>query len=445
MNGTKEDPADLAENATTRRASLSAHLSKSALLEETGCPAILRVVVLAGCMLTLFFLIWSAMMKVDEQALVSGEIQPTGELLPVQHLRGGRISAILVKDGDLVKADQILLRVDPTVSETQEHQAGLRLKNLRERKACLETILTGRIPDIPAGETASLAYADKYRAFGISADAMKQQIRQGEAELDGLGPMEKSLVTQKELLGKELSTRQALVEKGLNSMVLQLSLLRQQSGIEGELAQVPSQRRRLEARIAELKLRLTELETGFRAELLNDLAKTEEDLGMEEETLRRQKFEVNAAELRSPADGIVHGFVPKSVGAVVQPGECLLYIVPASCGLAAVARLSPKDAGHVRAGQAAAVRVTAYDFSRYGGVNGMVKEISPATLVDPAGSPYYKVIIVLEKDCVGRGNDSYPLLPGMLMQAQIKTGSKTVLSYLLKPVYNSVQGALRER
>ena len=169
------------------------------------------------------------------------------------------------------------------------------------------------------------------------------------------------------------------------------------------------------------------------------------ELAQVEQALANLTDRVERLDVRSPVRGIVTSLRTLTISSVIQPGEVLMEIVPIGDELVVEAKVSPNDIGHVEPGQSADVRVSSYDFSRFGAVSGTVRQISATTFVDEQLMPYYRAVIALDQDFVGDVDGVNPIIPGMTVQADIKTGSKSILDYLLRPVYRGLNSSFRER
>jgi len=433
----------------------SRHLAKSILLEETGTPLIMRMVVLFGGAIVIVFMTWAMSMSVDEVAITSGEIVPLGKVQQVQHWEGGIIREILVRDGDTVKAGQVVMRLEPSMVRSELGQTRARLEALMAQKERLKAFIEEREPDFVPLELHNKSLAEEQmdiyfqilQSRMTSRKIVEEQIEQFKAEMAGLDARKQRVESQKASLKEEISLRQDLGEKGLieNPKILSLSLQRVLSGFEGELQEIAATREKTVRKISEMTSRLDELDQKLMEDALKELAEIDTELAQVQEILRRHETNLDFLSIRAPVSGIAHGLKTHTIGGVIPSGSTILEIVPEGRRLVAEVKITSRDIGHVRVGQQVLVKFTTYDFGRYGGVKGELVEISATTFLDAAGQPYYKGIVRLEKGYIGLNPQINPVLPGMTVQADIKTGSKTVMEYLLKPIYTSAQHALRER
>lgn len=215
------------------------------------------------------------------------------------------------------------------------------------------------------------------------------------------------------------------------SKVTLITLKRQLKKVDNALRQIPKKRRKL---FVDLQKRT-----------LSELSEVDKALLQSRELMQNYQSRLHGSAIQIPVNGLIHNLTVQSPGDVVTPGSTLFEIVPNDKLMLAEVKIAPKDIGHVHVNQPAIMKFTAYDFSRYGSLSGQVTQISPTTFLDPQGRPYYKGVISLEKGYFGDDPSQNMILPGMTVEAGIKTGSKTILQYLLKPIFASGQKALRER
>jgi len=316
----------------------------------------------------------------------------------------------------------------------------------------LEAFASDDTPDYSAlkdsgGESARQQLRIFYQSLEVkraNRSVIEQQIEQHRADLEELTFQKKSLQKQVNLIKIEYSMRNELLKKGLTPKTVVLAIERRLSEVQGELSQMPSQKKRIEKKITESQSRLEKIDVELRQSVLKEQADAQSEIARLEETIKRQQQRLSQKNIKAPVSGFVHGLKAHAIGEVLEAGKTIMEIVPADRDLVAEVRISPNDIGHVYVGQTASLRFTSYDFSRFGDIEGSLEHISPTTYADEEGRPYYKAIITMEKKALG-DNGEYQVIPGMPLQANIWTGSKTVMEYLLKPIYASSQSALRER
>jgi membrane fusion protein, adhesin transport system len=429
------------------------HLAKSVLLEESGNPLVVRSAIWFSLIVVLAFLVWAATARVDEVAIADGVIVPVGQIQKVQHPEGGRIAEFLVSEGSRVEKHQVLLALDKTLTQSNLDETEGHLHFLKLQKQRLEAFLGGIAPSFPSIGDADFTPARRQaRIFDRSMAAREadreiilSQIDQARAEFEELERRGETLARRRKLLDEERSMRNRLFEKGLETKALLLSLQRMEAEIDGQLAGLPAMKARSKARIKELSSVLDKKNAEIKTTALVELARIEDSISREMEVAKRRARIVSMADVRAPAGGVVHGLNAHAVGEVVGSGQTILEIVPGDRHLIAEIRIQPRDIGHVQVGQEVTLKFTAYDFARYGGIKGTLAEISATTFLAEEEHPFYKGVVKFDSHGLASATGPLNILPGMTLQADVQTGGKTVMEYLLKPIYASAKSALRER
>ena len=429
------------------------HLAKSVLLEEAGSGFLVRAIVWFSILIVGAFGAWAWFAEIKEVAVAQGEIVPTGKVQKIQHLEGGRIVDILVDDGAVVAAGQVVVRLDTSADQAALAQTVPELKALSARKERLAAFTRGDIPDFSAltqGDGEAVSYENRILEQVLlsqraNRDAITNQVGALQAELQELKTRRTALGKQAALLAEEIKMRNTLFKKGLTSKSLILALRRQKSELDGERAGLPAQRTRTEKRIAEAEARLRALDSDLIQEALEELATVETDLAKLQEERKHLTQRLAFTEIRTPVGGIVHGLKEHTVGAVIEPGQTVVEVVPVEGSLVAEIRIDPKDIGYIGPGQDVVLKFTSYEYARFGGMLGTLDHLSATTFRDETGAPYYKGVVPLSSGFLKTADGRYPLLPGMTLDADILTGEKTVFEYLLKPIYQSAGSALREK
>lgn len=431
----------------------SRFLIQSIRLEESGPPGALSGAMVLISALILAAIGWAMVTEVDEVALAEGEVVPAGSVHSVQHLEGGIVSAVLVREGELVDAEAPLIRIAPSASQSDLNRMLARRASLLLQAERLRAFAEGRPANFDTvvdgfdqlKEDQEAIYRTQVANRTNQITVVQSQLSQERAELQRLANRADSLREQVAYLREELSIRQRLLDQGLMSRIVFLDTQRELAQAEGNLVETVDSIAETESSIAELNGRADELVGRLENEALTQAGDVTAELAEVEEGLNSLTDRVERLDVRAPVRGIVTGLKTLTVSAVVQPGEVLMEIVPVGDELVVEARVSPSDIGHVEPGQTADVRVSSYDFARFGSVPGTVRQISATTFLDEQLVPYYRAIIALERDFVGDREGVNPIIPGMTVQADIKTGSKSILDYLLRPVYRGFHSAFRER
>ncbi len=407
---------------------------------------------LYGMGLSLLVLIaWAGFAELDEIARGDGRVIPASQLQVIQSLDGGIVKEILIREGQVVEAGDVLMRVDPTrfISSLRENRA--KYLSLRAKAARLEA-LSQDLPFEPPAEIAEdapgiveherkLYYTtieEREAQISIARDQLQQrreELREVEAKLI-------QATRSHELGSKELKLTRPLLKSGAVSEVEVMRLERDVARALGDRDQAAAQISRLQSAIQEAERKIEEVKVSINNRLRNELSSTLGELATLTEGSIGLEDKVRHAEIKAPVRGTVQRLVVTTLGGVVRPGGEVLELVPLDDQLVIEVRISPKDIAFLRPGQPAMVKLTAYDFTTYGGLEAEVEHISADTITDERGDTYYLVRVRTQRPGFG---DSMLVIPGMTAQVDILTGKKTVLDYLLKPVLRAKGNALSER
>lgn len=422
-------------------------LSEAVLAKSSSASRkILYVIFLA----ITWLLIWAHFAEIDEITRGQGSIVPSGKNQVVQNLEGGIVQEILIKEGDEVKKGQILVRLDNKSFESSFGESEVRQRELEAKYARLHAESSGEAFEIAPDANDSLQhekslYDSNKAQLAQQENIIKEQIRQKEIELNELNSKINQLRSAYSLVLKEKDITEPLFKKGLVSEVEFLQLQRRLSDIKGDLDSSIVSVPRAKAAIAEANNKLNEVKLDF----TNKAKKEFNEVSAELQRLRQQKIgiedRVDRTLVRSPVNGIVSKLYIHTVSGVIKPGENIAEIVPIEDSLIAEVKVKPSDVAFLRPGLRAMVKVTAYDFSIYGGLTGQVEQISADTETDERGNSWYLVRIKTDKNHLGTDARPLRIIVGMVVSADIITGKKSVLDYLLKPILKVKQAALRER
>ena len=404
--------------------------------------ALLVVVVLIG---------WAALAQVDEVTRGEARVISSRQLQVVQSLDGGVVVEILVREGQVVEAGQLLLRVDETRASSGVRESAAQGVALRARTARLRALAEDKPFEPPSAsndeerrtiEGERRLYEARLSELSTQLSINRQQLAQRQQELAEMQSRRSAAQRGLDLAQQELAQTRPLLATGAVSQVDILRLEREVSKNRGDAEQAGAQIARVQAAIGESQRKAQETELVFRGEARRDLAEATGKLNALNEGAVALADRVSKAQVKSPVRGRVQRLLANTVGGVVQPGKDIVEIVPLDDSLVLEARVAPKDIAFIRPGQAATVKFTAYDFSIYGGLDANVENISPDTVVDERGNAFYLVRVRTGK---AGFNDKLPIIPGMTAEVDVLTGKKTVLAYLLKPVLKVQAYALRER
>lgn len=402
--------------------------------------------------IVLAFTIWASTQPVAETAVTSGQVVPVDPVLKVQHFEGGIVRDVLISEGDPVSMGQVLLRLDPAAFEAEQGQ-------LLTRRAFLE-FQVGRLRAFAAGDDVDLSSISggSFAAIGEDQQAiltaqirslkdrravLQSRLEQRKSEEEGLVRQLEAGAREVSALSQERDVYRRLFQQGIGSRISMLRAERELAGRQAERSRIEGQLESVRGSIAEVTQQLAELESSGHEETMNRIGAVAAELAEVEEALGRARDKVNRLTVAAPADGIVKGLVVKHGGEVVTPGQLLMEIVPGSGEMVVESRIATKDVGAVEVGQTVRIKVTAFDYARYGSIDGTLELISATTFFDEQGQPYYKARIRLSRNWIGNVHNR--LLPGMIVQADVLTGEKTLIEYLLKPIYVAATQAFTER
>ncbi|KXB30440.1 secretion protein HylD [Dechloromonas denitrificans] len=398
------------------------------------------------------FVLWAAVAQLDEVTRGEGKVIPSKQVQVLQSIDGGLVSEILVREGEVVQANQLLVKIDETrfVSSVKENRAqylGLvaraaRLKAMSDAKAFVPPPdVLKEAPEIVEQER--LLYEAKRDEMTAAVSIARQQLAQRQQELNEAQARRAQASQGYDLTSKELSVTRPLINSGAVSEVELLRLERDVSRYRGERDMASAQITRIQAAINEAHRKVEEVELTFRNDAGKELSETSAKLSSLAEGSVALSDRVKQSSIRSPVKGTVKRLLVNTVGGVVQPGKDMIEIVPLEDALLLEARIQPRDIAFLRPGQPAIVKFTAYDFSIYGGLDGTLEHIGADTVMDDKGNAFYTVRVRTNKP--GFGDANLPIIPGMVAEVDILTGKKSVLAYLLKPVLRAKSVAMTER
>jgi len=401
---------------------------------------------------------WASFAEVDEIARGEGKVIPASKTQIIQASEPGVVQEIAVKIGQIVKKNDLIIRLDNTMNTSSLGEQQAKARALRTRIARLKFEQTGNIdgpfpcpaeiqkvaPEICDNEQKLLvARRDN---FQVKLSVLKSRLDQRLNELDEANANLDRLTKNLEVSDRETALVESMVKKGLMARTEQIRVEREQTELHGQLNLAGESIKKAKAAITEAQLQVNELGLQLQQEALSDLTQALADLSVVDETIRGATDKVARTDIRSPVDGIVNTLDINTVGAFVQPGAVVAGIVPTSETLLVEARVSPRDVAFIRPDQDALIKITAYDFSIFGGIEGKVSNITADSLVDQkTGEPYYQVRVATERSTLTRDGKTYSIIPGMICSVDIKTGRKTILTYLLKPINKAREEAMSER
>lgn len=415
-------------------------------------PLRARVLLRSILIVVAVFILWASVAPLDEVTRGEGKVIPSRQVQVLQSIDGGLVDEILVKEGDAVQPDQLLVKIDETrfVSSVKENRA--QYLALVAKAARLKALSDGKPFEAPSEvqkeEPAVLAqerqlYDAKKAEIDAALSIARQQLAQRQQELNEAQARRAQAAQSYDLTSRELTVTRPLINSGAISEVELLRLERDVSRYRGERDMASAQITRVQAAIGEAQRKIEEVELNLRNEAGKELSETTAKLNSLSEGSVALSDRVKQSSIRSPVKGTVKRLLVNTIGGVVQPGKDVIEIVPSEDALLLEARIQPKDIAFLRPGQPAMVKFTAYDFSIYGGLEGTLEHIGADTVTDDKGNAFYTVRVRTKQ--TGFGDRNLPIIPGMVAEVDILTGKKSVLAYLLKPVLKAKSVAMTER
>ena len=431
------------------------YLSQSALIEETAAPYMVKTTLFFISVVIIGLITWAGFTDVEEIAVTQGEVIPSKHVQSIQHLEGGIIAKINVAEGELVDEGQTIFVLDGTAVKQDLSAIKAKKHSLKYQALRLRSFINNTRPnfrELGEEEMDQTLVDEQMKAFDsmIEArdnekDVISEQITQKEAALAGFKERKITLKESMALVKEEVELKAKLNKKGHLSKFKLLQVQKQYNDIKGEFQETESDENQAEKAISEYKNRLESLEANFVDDAYQQLNTVEGDINQIEETVKKLQEQVSRLEIKSPSYGFVKVLNIKTLGGVIESGQILAEIVPLEGNLIIETQIQPKDIGHVKTGQSVNVKISSYDFSRYGTIEGVLEYISATTFVNDDGTRYYMGRVSIEKNYVGNNDTKNLIVPGMTVQADIVTGAKSILAYLLKPIHTSVTTAFTER
>ena len=399
--------------------------------------------------------VWAHFAVLDTVTRGQGTIVPSSRTQVIQNLEGGILAEILVHEGDIVDAGDVLVRIENTVAQASLEDARSQYLTLLATEARLVAEVEDKdeitFPPAVLNEAPTVA-SDQKRLFNArkrqleaQVNVLESQARQRKQEVAEMASKRQQLEQSLSLARDEMSITKPLVEKGVMPRIELIRIERQVSDLEGEIRTIRTSIPRLQAAQQEAEQRIVEMKATTKTDSSDELNKTRGELKSISQSLFAGQDRVTRTAVTSPVRGTVKDLKINTVGGVIQPGEDIMEIVPLDDSLLVEARIRPADIAFLRPNQKAVIKVSAYDFSIYGGLSAKLERISADTIRDEEGESFYRVYLRTNRNTLRHHDVELPIIPGMTVTAEILTGEKSVLDYILKPIIKAKDSALRER
>lgn len=402
------------------------------------------------------FLLWACFAHLEEVAVAEGEVAPVERVQSIQHLEGGIIEEISAFEGDAVRKGQPLIKLNVSAFTANREELEITLQSLllkkerltREAAAESELVFSDELKDFRPEliNTETQVFLGRRQELDSRLQLLKEQQSQRELDVQQLQTEHASVTRNLDLLRQKLKISNDLVKDKLTSQLDHLQLKGEVEELEGRLKIIDVSIPRAQAALAEAQERLRNEKLIFHNDALKELNDVEAEIARTREMMGRADDQVTRTTITSPIDGVIQSLKTRTIGGVVQPGEVIMEIVPTSANLLIEAKLNPRDIGFVKKEQDALVKFLTYDYARYGGLHGKVVSVSADSHTDrQSGETYFLVKIRTDRNYLGDEETGFPITTGMQATAEIHTGTKTVMQYMLKPVIKVTHESFRER
>lgn len=429
-------------------------LSSAVLEKPSKTPRYILYLVFIGFG---WLLLWANFAEVDERVQSNGRVIPSSKLKQIQNLEGGIVKDILVHEGDMVKKGQELIKIDNIKSKGSlgEKKAkyytlvarAVRLKAESNNKKFDSSSIKGSVPKEYIESEYNL-YLSGLSKVKSKVRVLEDQIRQKKNELAEARSKARFANESVKLIQEEVNMKAPLVKKGIESRPEFLKLRRELGDKKNEYQSAKLSIPRINSEIREIRSKITSAKDDFKNESRENLSETLGEISQVKEIKNTLEDEVSRTKVISPVDGIVKKIEVTTIGQVIKSGDSMMEIVPVDDKLLLEVKVKPRDIAFLYPGQKASVKVTAYDFSIYGGLKGEIVSIGADSVVEKTSKgeeSYFFVTVKTDKNYVEKNGRKGLIMPGMVVSADILTGKKTIMSYLIKPIIKAKQNALKER
>ena len=403
-----------------------------------------RLIIVASAIGFVVFLLWAMFTSVDEMTTGQGRVIPSSKVQLIQSAEPATIQELLVRSGQRVAKGQLLARLDDTQSSSELGQIQADNESLQQRAARLQAEGTG-VSTTVGGDEATLS-AVRRQALSSRVAAVRSSAEQRRREVAEANATINSLQGSLAIAQKQVSMLEPLAAKNIVPQTDLMTARREVIDLQGRIAAAREQANRAQAAVSEALSQASEAQFSFQQEALNERSQVQQKIAINEESLRGARGRLGRSELRSPVEGVVNDVQVTTIGGFVQAGQKVMEVVPVGERLLVETRVKPSDIAFIKVGDRAVVKITAYDFSIYGGLQGRVVQVSADSIYDEATKEaFFNVIVETDRSYLQSGGRQLPITPGMMTDTQIITGRKSILSYLLSPVLKARGEALRER
>jgi HlyD family secretion protein len=404
---------------------------------------------------------WASTAEISGALIAQGQLVVDSNVKKVQHPTGGVVGEVRVRDGDRVKAGDILVRLDETVTRANLAIVSKGLTELYARKARLAAERDGADsvpvpkqlanraddPDVQEALASERKLFDLRRTARLGQkDQLQQRVKQLEEQISGLAAQQEAKAKETSLIDQELQGVRDLWAKNLVQINRLTSLEREEARLQGERGQLVASAAEAKGKIVETELQIIQVDQQLSSDVAKELRETDSKIGEYVERKVTAEDQLKRTDLRAPQDGVVFQSTANTVGGVITAGDAVMLIVPETDTLLVEAKVDPKDIDQVQLGQPVVLRFSAFNMRTTPEINGTVVRVAADTTTDQrSGQSYYLVRISMTADEIKRLGTNVKLTPGMPVEAFIQTGQRTMMSYLVKPLHDQLMRAFREK
>ena len=427
--------------------------------EREGIQRFGHILIGAILIVVLSFLVWAYFANLDQITRGEGKVVPSGQTQVIQSLDGGTVADMKVREGDVVEKDQVLVVIDNSTAKYSLSELQQRYYIASAAIARLQAEIAGKDnaddiafpPDIIKDSPDKVA--QEKAQFMVRQSQLSSQMRTLQDQVEGrrqdiqaINTKISSSASGLDVAQQQLDILGPAVAAGAASRVDLLKAKQEAQNFKSEMANARAQLGSAKAALQEAQSKMQETVATFKAEASGELAKQQSDLASVNESKNEAQAKVGRTELKSPVKGTVKEIKARTIGGVIQPAQDIMEIVPIEDTLLIEAQIRPQDRGFIAPNQKAKVKVTAYDYSIYGGLDAVLEQISADAIENDKKELFFRVRLRTDKNfLVGKQGEQLPIIPGMTATVDILTGNKTVLEYLLKPILKARETALTER
>jgi len=425
-----------------------------AAIHRKGSSIAFVLTLVIGLMLIIFVL-WAHFTVLDEVTRGLGQVIPSQKVQMIQNLEGGILQEIAVQENQIVNQGDILIRIDNAMAASQYRDAFTKAAELEaaivrlnaEIEDSSEIVFSDQFKEADPQilEDQKSIFRAHRQQLQAELNVLQSQHSQRQQEITEMQSRKEQLERSLVLAKQQRDIAKPLLDQGIYPRVEYLTVERDISSLQGDIDALRLAIPRIRQAANEASRRIEQRRAEVKAQALDEKNSHRGELKSLQEIMSAGEDRVTRTDVRSPVRGTIKQINLNTLGGVVRPGESILEIVPLDDTLLIEARIRPADIAFLHPGQKAMVKITAYDFSIFGGLEGVVEAISADTIEDDKGESFFKVKLRTKKNAITYRNEELPIIPGMTASIDILTGKKSVLAYLLKPILRAKQNAMRER